>query len=90
MSPGPNDGPTLILDEEMPAGHHLVQPASASPGMPGHGATADVPMAEPPRLSELGGGSLQPLGVNLLFPGETLSHIGMKQLLLKDKPLKQL
>ena len=62
MSPGPDDGPSLILDEEVPAGHRLVQPASASPGMPGHSTMADVPMAEPPRLSELGGGSLQPLG----------------------------
>ena len=55
-------GPTLILDEEMPAGHHLVQPASASSGMPGQEAAGDVPMAEPPRLSELGGGSFQLLG----------------------------
>ena len=75
MSPGPDDGPSLILDEEMPAGHHLVQPASASPGMPGQGGTPDVPMAEPPRLSELGGGSLQPLGgESLLSRGNTQPH----------------
>ena len=71
MSPGPNDGPTLILDEEMPAGHHLVQPASASPGMPGHGSTGDIPTATAPRLSELVGEYLQPSGGDSPFRGNT-------------------
>ena len=48
MGHAPNEGPTLILDEEMPAGHHLVQPTA--------------PVSVVPRPSELGGGSLQPLG----------------------------
>ena len=49
MGPGPDAGRTLILDEDVPAGHHLVQPPSAPPN--------PSPSA-PPQLSELGGGSL--------------------------------
>ena len=62
MGPGPGDGPTLVLDEDAPAGHHLVQPAlpPPPPGTSDIPMEPDVPMPANPQPHELGGGSSQP------------------------------